>query len=172
MGITIDVGHYEKYFNGARLNKLVEQIKTTIDSIDFDTIAVCGISGLLVGAPLASVMGKRLLVVRKPSEPTRAVEEITRFGFDSATVEQMQNTFRVSGFGSDQKILLLDDHISSGVTMNFMVAAINRQCTNPSFRGVVLYAVPKWHRQLFGTPRKHTVENADGGNQYIPIITI
>lgn len=120
------LGSYTKYSSGKKLNTLIEKTVSLLQErgVDFDTIAVSGVSGLLVGAPLAAAMGKDLMVVRKPfDKPSR---------FDVGLPIAL-------GAGCNQKILLVDDVVESGVTLERMIKAIKAFCPNPTFVGLFLY---------------------------------
>lgn len=165
MGIKILTGHYADYTDGKRLKRLAVRVVESTRHIDFDSIAVCGISGLLVGAPLAVETGKNLVIVRKPNEPTRTMEQAASLG--ASMVD-----FGVCGSGDNRKILLLDDHIASGTTLKFMVSSINRQCANPIFSGVLLYHQPGWYRLVVGNPESFTLTDAKGEKVTIPILSL
>jgi hypoxanthine phosphoribosyltransferase len=117
---------YQNYSNGEKLKRLVEESATLLQEkkIDFDTIGVMGVSGLLVAAPLAVVMGKELLVVRKSGDKRSRLD----FGIPIAL-----------GIGRNQKILLLDDGIETGATIAAMISKIKSTCPNPTFAGLFLY---------------------------------
>jgi hypothetical protein len=53
-----------------RCDETIAKAIRELDGVDFDTIAVRGVSGLLIGPVLAHLMGKELLVVRKDGERT------------------------------------------------------------------------------------------------------
>ena len=175
MGVKINFtgfGHYTDYFDGKKLNGLTEQAAKLLEATDFDTIAVCGISGLLLGAPLASSMGKQLMVVKKPNEPTRSMEEMAQMGWGDSALDKARDAFSVLGYGENQKILLLDDHISTGTTIKLMISSIYRQCTNPYFSGAFLYYVPGWYRLLEGTPKAYVMTVSEGVQLRIPVVCI
>ncbi|HEX8264724.1 MAG TPA: phosphoribosyltransferase [Pyrinomonadaceae bacterium] len=113
---------YHRYTNGKRLKGIVEKSARLLQErgLDFNTIAIQGASGFLVGSPLAMVLGKDLMIIKKPGEKTNY-----RFG--------------VMGAGSNQKILLLDDCVDTGTTLINMITEIKSHCLNPTFVGLFLY---------------------------------
>lgn len=113
---------YHRYTNGKRLKGIVEKSARLLQEsgLNFDTIAIQGASGFLVGSPLAMVLGKDLMIIKKPGEKTNY-----RFG--------------VMGAGSNQKILLVDDCVDTGATLANMLNEIKLYCHNPTFRGLFLY---------------------------------
>jgi len=79
---------------------------------DFDTIIATGMSGVLVAAPLAVILGKDLTVLRKPE--------------DSA--HQRRPSIEGTVIGSDschrQRVLILDDFVSMGDTHSRLKATV------------------------------------------------
>ena len=121
--VLLRLDHYHRYSQGEGLKIIVEKSARLLEErgVDFDTIAVQGVSGLLVGAPLAMVLGKDLLIIRKPGDKTRLHHLIP------------------AGIGSNQKILLLDDCVQTGATLSNMLSNIKHYCHNPAFVGLFLY---------------------------------
>ena len=80
----------------ATVEDIVKELKGTRKK--FDSIVVRGISGLLVGPPVALALGKHLLIVRKPDEDSH----------DSTPV--------INGKCGAKRALFLDDFRCSGAT--------------------------------------------------------
>lgn len=59
--------HYNNY-SPADVRAEVEAAVAALSGVEFDTIAVRGVSGMMVGVPLSLELGKPLVVVRKPEE--------------------------------------------------------------------------------------------------------
>src|SRR5580693_2129643 len=94
--------HYDSQLG---LSDLPTVVRQTADALaphagEFDSIAVQGTSGLLLGAPVALVMHKPLVIVR-PDGDVRC--------WHSSEVENAANAGR--------NVLFLDDQISSGATL-------------------------------------------------------
>ena len=113
---------YHAYTEPKRLKNIVEKSAQFLQErgLDFDTIAVQGVSGLIVGSPLAMALDKNLMVIRKRGEKTNQPTD-------------------VFGLGSNQKILLIDDCVDTGATLINMVSKIKFYCFNPTFVGLFLY---------------------------------
>ncbi len=97
--------HHEdgRYAEGD-LSDLEEVVTRAIRSLktrthEWHSIAVTGISGLLVGAPVALALGKPLVVLRKPNEETHSYRKI----------------LNIQNAGRDA--LFLDDLMDSGETL-------------------------------------------------------
>jgi len=88
------------------IKKCVKVIRKSFKDIEY--IAVTGLSGLIIGSPVAFLCNKRLIVIRKGTEESHA-------DYD---VEGIPNS------GAD-KYIILDDFISSGNTINRIYNEIN-----------------------------------------------
>ncbi len=73
---------------------------------EFDSIVVRGVSGLLVGSPVALAIDKPLVIVRKPNEDCHDSREI------------------VNAEALGTRYIFLDDFISSGTTLKACCEAI------------------------------------------------
>lgn len=60
--------HLTAFLQPSKLGKRIRQCAAALEKYEFDTIAVRGVSGLLLGPGVAMVMGKSLIVVRKHEE--------------------------------------------------------------------------------------------------------
>lgn len=82
----------------------------------FDSIAFTGMSGTLIGPPVAMALGKEVIMVRKPDQSTHS----------SLTVE--------GNYGS-QHYIILDDLRSSGGTEDRIVKAISSGIPSAIYMG-------------------------------------
>lgn len=83
-----------------RRERTVDAAIDALSKVDFDTIAVSGVSGLLLGPILAYKLGKNLAVVRKTDDSTHSY----------CTIEGQ--------WGS--KYVIIDDFIASGATVRYI----------------------------------------------------
>lgn len=122
---------YHRYTCPKQLTRFVERATRLLEErgLDFDTIAVQGVSGLMPGAPLAMALGKELMVIRKPGDKTHCID--------------------VLGVGINQKILLLDDCVESGATLSNMLSKIKTYSANPTVVGLFLYTGKYPKTQVF-----------------------
>jgi adenine/guanine phosphoribosyltransferase-like PRPP-binding protein len=90
--------HLERGFHSEMRFEVIHDASKRLCEVDFDTIVVMGISGLVMGSVLAYQMNKKLAVVRKRGE-----RELTTSGFSSV----------VEGYLGG-KFIFFDDLISSG----------------------------------------------------------
>ena len=81
--------------------------------VQLDVIVAIESRGFLFGAPLAYQMGKPIVPVRKPGKlpaPTHAAEYTLEYGSDTMEIH-------VDGVSSGQRVLLLDDLLATGGTL-------------------------------------------------------
>lgn len=111
------------YLQGKNLKKIVQDSIDLLDhrKVRFDTVAVRGASGLLVGAPLAAATQSNVIIVRKDEERTHS-------------------DTKIENWGRNQQILLVDDFIESGNTIDQMYETIIEKCDSPKIVGILLYA--------------------------------
>ena len=93
------------YDNHKGLSDLPTVVRQTVDALaphadEFDSIAVQGTSGLVIGSPVALGMRKPLVIVREDTELQC---------HHSQDVENARN--------AGERVLFLDDQISSGATL-------------------------------------------------------
>jgi|SRR6185369_12794827 len=124
------MAYLDNWLKGEKLSKVVERGVEMLKDVDFDTIAVRGTSGLMVGGALAARMKKDLIIVRKDTE--------------SAHSDNI-----VEGAGANQKILIVDDFIESGATMDDILEKTFTHCIEPEYVGIFLYAETSRYRESY-----------------------
>lgn len=91
-------------------------------SLRFNTLAVCGYSGIVLGAIVAYRLNLPILVVRKKRDDRSA------------------DGYMINGTILDNcRYLILDDLISSGDTVRHIISKIYREYENAKPVGVLLY---------------------------------
>ena len=109
------------YLQGKKLALTIEEALGKVRNVKFNAIAVRGHSGMLVGAAMAAKTWSDLIIVRKDSDASHSEE-------------------KVEGWGKDQRILIVDDFIDSGNTIDQIYESVMEKCDNPTIIGVLLYA--------------------------------
>lgn len=106
------------------VNVMVKVFKT----LDFDAIAFRGMSGSLFAPVIAQKLGKKLVMVRKDGD-----------GNHSGMLTE--------GWRMTDKVVIIDDLISTGETMNRLIADLNRSRRNTleGKEGVKLVGVFLYH---------------------------
>lgn len=100
-------------------------VKIKTDLPDFDSIAVTGISGMLLGPQLARELGKNLIVVRKD-------QDTKNHAFGAI----------VLGYRASKRYLIVDDQISSGNTCRDIVTKIWKWAPEARPIGGLMYIGP------------------------------
>lgn len=111
----------------------------------FDSIAARGVSGIAIAAPVAFLLKKPLVVVRKDTEmrhSSRVVEGIKDIG---------------------SRYVFLDDFISGGTTLREVITAIRDNGGPREPRGIYLYDGIRG----YGTPEKVRIEFNPNYNDWI-----
>lgn len=99
--------YFSEALNLQTRTEVVTRAVRVLSEYDFDTIAVTGVSGLVVGPILAHLMQKQLFVLRKDNE--------------SAHTMAMH-----SGLLPEEKYVIVDDFIESGRTVFKIIETINK----------------------------------------------
>jgi len=109
--------------NGKRINWKKEGIIRLIagSEIQFGSIAITGISGLILGPVVAAQLNKRILVVRKNIETTNSDKIV-----EGRSVK-------------NDKYIIIDDFIQSGTTINKITKEINIFNPTAKCMGIFLY---------------------------------
>lgn len=132
--------HYDSQLGLSDLPTVVRQTRDALlpHEGEFDSIAVQGTSGLLIGSPVALVMGKPLVIVREDAE-MRCIH--------NQVVENAEHAGR--------RVLFLDDQVSSGATL----ADVKRKLAAHS-KGIVtaqyLYQYNEYSNLRPDVPRQST----------------
>ena len=111
----------------------------------FDTIAFSGMSGAAMAFILANEMKLPLLCVRKKGESSHYVN-----GYEDRILEGNLTT---------EKFLLVDDFISSGKTVNYMLDCIKKDIPTAVCVGMLMYAG-------YGGTYKHKRYNPDDSSKW------
>ncbi len=109
--LLLDAGAF-KY----TIDQLVERFK----SEQLDVIVGIESRGFLFGAPLAYQLGKPFVPVRKPGKlpaATHTAEYTLEYGSDAMQIH-------VDGIGSGQRVLVLDDLLATGGTLDATVRLV------------------------------------------------
>ena len=87
----------------------IDELAKRLEGVDFDVIAGAESRGFIFGAPLAYVMHKPFVPIRKKGKlPCETVEKTYDLEYGTATIEMHKE---------GEKVVLLDDLIATGGTM-------------------------------------------------------
>src|SRR5512135_3153136 len=108
------------------IRKTLEEAGRIHKQRKFDTIAFCGMSGAAMSFILAHEMRLPMLCVRKKGESSHYVN-----GYEDRMLE---------GNLSTERYLLVDDFISSGKTVNYILDSIKKDIPNAQCVAMLMYA--------------------------------
>lgn len=113
-------GHLYASLSPDTRRETVKQVIRCLSPLDFDAIAIRGLSGLLIAPIVAMEMNKTLLVVRKPDE-------------------KCHSSKRIEGDYNTRRYVILDDFISSGSTVYAIYDEIKERLPSAHCIGVFEY---------------------------------
>ena len=91
----------------------IDELAKRLEGVDFDVIAGAESRGFIFGAPLAYVMHKPFVPIRKKGKlPCETVEKTYDLEYGTATIEMHKDAVK-----KGEKVVLLDDLIATGGTM-------------------------------------------------------
>ena len=91
----------------------IDELAKRLEGVDFDVIAGAESRGFIFGAPLAYVMHKPFVPIRKKGKlPCETVEKTYDLEYGTATIEMHKDAIQ-----KGEKVVLLDDLIATGGTM-------------------------------------------------------
>ena len=122
------IGYCNNGFKSETRSKTVaEAIKTIPKGLEFDAIAVRGISGTLIGAIVADRLSKDFIVVRKKEDGSSHSGEEATHGYPP------------------NKYLIVDDFIASGYTVAAIYWNMKKHCPKAECVGVLTYTKPTFY---------------------------
>jgi hypothetical protein len=103
----------------------LRRVADDLVGVAFDTVAVRGVSGLLIGIPIADRLDKRLCVIRKPAEGTHS-----------------HHAVEGEPIG---RYLILDDFVVSGETVKTIVETMREKFPSLACAGFYGYDCHNYH---------------------------
>ena len=119
-GIIQGASHTCHVLNHKIRNKIIIKAVCDLRKIknEFDSIACCGVSGLLVVAQIAELLNKNILIIRKN--------------------EKRYSEFRTEGI-APLRYVVIDDLICSGTTVNHITRIIKEEYPRAKSIGIYCY---------------------------------
>lgn len=91
----------------------IDEMMKLIEGLDFDVVAGAESRGFILGAPIAYLLNKPMVLVRKKGKlPCETVEQSYELEYGTATIEMHKDAIKPG-----QKVLLVDDLIATGGTV-------------------------------------------------------
>ena len=91
----------------------IDEMMKLVEGLDFDVVAGAESRGFILGAPIAYLLNKPMVLVRKKGKlPCETVEQSYELEYGTATIEMHKDAIKPG-----QKVLLVDDLIATGGTV-------------------------------------------------------
>ena len=124
---------HEDYMKTAvRISLLRKRIKMAVKVVkkkrlNFDSIAFRGMSGAMLGTPLALRLNKQIIMVRKSTRSTHS-------------------SFMIEGFKQSKQYLIVDDFVSNGNTVRAIMEKVRRISPKAKCIGILEVTKPSGPR--------------------------
>lgn len=112
------------YINGAAFHDLLDDLQADLEGIEPDVVAGLDAMGFVLGAALAARLGVGFLPVRKAGKLCVDTDAVSFTNYSGRT-QQME--MRLPAFAPGTRVLLVDQWIETGGTMEGAIALIERQ---------------------------------------------
>ena len=104
------------------LKLAVDMMQKQMEGIDFDVIVGAESRGFVFGMPIAYNLHKGFVMVRKKGKlPCKTIEQTYDLEYGTATVEMHEDAIKPG-----QKVVVVDDLIATGGTVNAIVKMVER----------------------------------------------
>ena len=112
------------YINAEAFNDLQDDLLADLEGVECDVVAGLDAMGFVLGAALASRLGVGFLPIRKAGKLCVDTDKVS-FGNYSGRTQDME--MRLPAFGPGTRVLLVDQWIETGGTMDGAVRLVERQ---------------------------------------------
>lgn len=119
------VSYLDSLFKKEEQNKVINRFKEIDQYYNFESIAVCGISGVGIGAILSNLFDKKLIVIRKTTD------------INHSPIKVESRYYYTDKFN----YLIIDDLVSSSRSLFAMKTAMHNFLPNGNCVGVFQYAL-------------------------------
>lgn len=100
----------------------IDSLYEFVKDLDFDIFAACESRGFFLAAPLAYMMHKPMVLIRKKGKlPCETVSESYDLEYGSATIEMHKDSV-----SEGQKVVIVDDLIATGGTLEASVKLVEK----------------------------------------------
>ena len=104
------------------LQLAIDELKKRLENVDFDVLAAAESRGFIFGMPLAYLLHKPFVPIRKKGKlPREVISETYELEYGSATIEMHKDAIKPG-----QKVVLLDDLLATGGTMDAGVKLVEQ----------------------------------------------
>ena len=112
------------YINAAAFHALVDDLAAPFDSSEIDVVAAFDAMGFVLGSAIATRLGKGFLTIRKAGK-VPVETDVVDFVNYSARTQQME--MRKPAFAPGTRVLLVDQWVETGGTMDAGIRLVERQ---------------------------------------------
>lgn len=112
------------YINQVAFSDLLDDLTAELDPAGIDVVGGCDAMGFVLGAALAARLGRGFLPVRKAG---KLCVETDRVEFTNYSGRTQGMELRQPAFGAGTRVLLVDQWIETGGTMDGAIRLVERQ---------------------------------------------
>ncbi|MEO9573290.1 MAG: adenine phosphoribosyltransferase [Roseobacter sp.] len=112
------------YINGAAFNDLLDDLMVDLEGVEYDVVGGLDAMGFVLGAAIAARSGVGFLPIRKAGKLCVDTDMVS-FGNYSGRTQDME--MRNPAFGSGTRVLLADQWVETGGTMDGAIRLVERQ---------------------------------------------
>ena len=112
------------YINGDAFTQLLEDLTADLESVDCDVVAGLDAMGFVLGAALATRIGVGFLPIRKAGKLCVDTDSVSFTNYSGRTQDM---EMRTPAFAAGTRVLLVDQWIETGGTMDGAIRLVERQ---------------------------------------------
>ena len=112
------------YINGDAFTQLLDDLTADLEGVDCDVVAGLGAMGFVLGAALATRIGVGFLPIRKAGKLCVDTDSVSFTNYSGRTQDM---EMRTPAFAAGTRVLLVDQWIETGGTMDGAIRLVERQ---------------------------------------------
>ena len=112
------------YINGDAFTQLLEDLTADLEGVDCDVVAGLDAMGFVLGAALATRIGVGFLPIRKDGKLCVDTDSVSFTNYSGRTQDM---EMRTPAFAAGTRVLLVDQWIETGGTMDGAIRLVERQ---------------------------------------------
>ena len=112
------------YINGDAFTQLLEDLTAELEGVDCDVVAGLDAMGFVLGAALATRIGVGFLPIRKAGKLCVDTDSVSFTNYSGRTQDM---EMRTPAFAAGTRVLLVDQWIETGGTMDGAIRLVERQ---------------------------------------------
>ena len=112
------------YINGGAFTQLLDDLTADLEGIDCDVVAGLDAMGFVLGAALATRIGVGFLPIRKAGKLCVDTDSVSFTNYSGRTQDM---EMRTPAFAAGTRVLLVDQWIETGGTMDGAIRLVERQ---------------------------------------------